>query len=449
MDHYCKNHPDRKTRKKCHHCDNYVCSECQFEFLGRTFCSLKCFSTALFHAFLALIKIKPKTASERRTSLFPHIHFRPVKLIFNLVILSIFIVLYLSIHNLSQEIKLLRTEQQKSLISTGMLPAVESGVLQAPDAMVLTSTVDIAGEAADSIIISLKVNGKISSVTLPENNKFIFENIKLDYGSNEIIVQGLDSHGNAMVLQKMVTFYGPPRLDYLARDFTRGSRNIPKIALTFDGGAGNGASEEILNYLQDKNLKCTIFLTGTYLKHYPELVKRMVKDGHEIANHTWSHPHLTTFTDNRQQITTKGVDRKTVQEELVKTTDLFHKITGEKMTGFWRAPYGEHNLEIRRWASELGYRQIGWTVGRGENLDTHDWVTDSTSSIYKTPEQVLDKILNFNNDKESGLNGGIILMHLDTQRKDNQVHHMLPALIDSLQTRGYELVTVSELLNIH
>ena len=447
MDHYCKNHPDRKSRRKCHHCGEYICSECEFTFLEKPFCSTKCFTRAILAALAGLLKIKPKTAAERRSSIFPHLKFRPFTLLFNLVVLVLFIFLYLAIHNLSREVRLLRTEQGPSIIDTGSISSqsINPELTEFPDAMVLSSTVDITGEAADSIIISLRVNGKIKAVTLPEDNKFLFKDIKLDYGSNEIVIYGLDVHGHSRILHKMTTTYGPPRLDYLAKDFTRADRKTKKIALTFDGGAGNGASEEILDYLHDKHVTCTIFLTGAYLKHYPDLVKRMVKDGHEIGNHTWDHPHLTTYTDNRRHDISKGVDKKKVQEELNKTAELFNKITGSKMQALWRAPYGEQNLTIRRWASELGYRQIGWTLGKGENLDTHDWVTDSTQALYQTPEEVMEKILNFGNGAPDGLSGGIVLMHLDTQRKDNQVHHILPALIDSLRERGYELVTVSDL----
>ena len=110
-------------------------------------------------------------------------------------------------------------------------------------------------------------------------------------------------------------------------------------------------------------------------------------------------------------------------------------------------PVGEHNLQIRRWASELGYTQIGWTIGNGETMDTLDWVADTTSVSYKKPEAILEKILNFGQDTENKTNGGIILMHLDTQRTKDQPYEIIPSLIDSLQQRGYELVTVSELLN--
>lgn len=451
MEHYCINHPDRKSRKKCQHCSEYICSECELHFLGQTFCSLSCLSRAFLKSFLALFNIKPKTSADHRASIMHRLHIKPLKVFLYMGIAVIFIILWISLRNLSDEIRLLRIEQQNSLISTGRYPALqpdttEFNIKKTPDAMVVSNTIDIIGEAADSIILSLKVNGRLTAVTLPEQNKFEFKDIKLNYGSNEIIVHGLDTDGNTAILQKIITYYGRPRLDFLARDFTRGNINKKNIALTFDGGAGDGAAAEILDYLSEKKIKCTMFLTGSFLKTYPDIVKRMVKEGHEIGNHTWSHPHLTTFVKNQKHETAPGITEKKLHSELDKTSKLFEKITKTKMSPFWRAPYGEHNLQIRRWASELGYRQIGWTLGNGENLDTHDWVIDTTSTIYKTPQQVMDKILNFGNGSSKKSNGGIILMHLDSQRKNNQIHHMVPALIDSLHNRGYQLVKVSELL---
>jgi len=453
MEHYCKNHPDRKSRKKCHHCSKYICSECELNYLGQTFCSLSCLTRAILKSILASFNIKPKTVAARRASIIHRIHIKPIRLVLYIIFVAIFIILWLSLRNLSHEIRLLRIEQQNNLISTGRFPVLQPdqtkfNIKKTPDAMVVSNTIDITGEAADSIILSLKVNGRLKAVTIPEQNKFIFKDIKLHYGSNEIIVHGLDTEGNTAILQKIVTYFGRPRLDFLARDITRGNINKRKIALTFDGGSGNGAASEILDFLTEKNVKSTIFLTGGFLKRYPDIVKRMVKDGHEIGNHTWSHPHLTTFVTNQKHETAPDMSEKKLHNELNKTAELFEKITKNKIMPYWRAPFGEHNLQIRRWASELGYRQIGWTLGNGENLDTHDWVVDTTSTIYKTPQQVMEKILNFGNGSSHDANGGIILMHLDTQRKNNQIHHMIPALIDSLQNRGYQLVKISELLEL-
>jgi peptidoglycan-N-acetylglucosamine deacetylase len=219
------------------------------------------------------------------------------------------------------------------------------------------------------------------------------------------------------------------------------------VALTFDGGAEANVSDEILDTLKSMGVKATIFVTGQYIARYPDLLRRMIREGHEIGNHTFSHPRLTTFALNRRQDTRPGVTREFVQGELRRAARLFEDATGVAISPYWRAPYGEHNEEIRRWAAEIGYLHVGWTrdLEAGEDLDSRDWVADPRSPIYYRAEQVRDRILNFGKGSAARANGGIILLHLGTQRRQDRVDGELPAIIDGLRVQGYEFVPVSEL----
>ena len=448
MEHFCKNHPKTMAKKRCHQCKEYICPECQIDFMQKPFCSTKCLLKALFNnlgPFLktrALFNISP-------TNLFQSIKKRKTGLLLGLIILIVLCYQAITIHSMKQQILSLPFKQK---IPEQILTEPDSSglyITTKPDAMVLENNISIKGEAAENTIISLKVNGKLTAVTLGKDSIFTFNNIKLKYGSNDIIVQGIDIDGHTSVLQQIKTIYGRPRLDYLARDFSKGNPKRPNIALTFDGGSGNGAAAQILDYLKEKKITCTIFLTGQFLKRYPNLAKRIVDEGHEVGNHTWSHPHLTTYAQNHKHLTLPNVNKKMLQKELVRTADLFYKITQQKMKPLWRAPYGEHNAEIRQWAAEIGYRHVGWTFGNGENMDTLDWVSDTTSTAYKTPDQVLQKLLNFGEDTSSGAKGGIILMHLDTQRNHDQVHQIIPVLIDSMRQRGYKFSKISEMMQLN
>ncbi|MFQ5709444.1 MAG: polysaccharide deacetylase family protein, partial [bacterium] len=165
-------------------------------------------------------------------------------------------------------------------------------------------------------------------------------------------------------------------------------------------------------------------------------------------NHTWDHPHLTTFAENKLQETRPEVTREFLQDELRKTAAAFMAATGQQMAPYWRAPYGEQNQEIREWAAELGYQHVEWTLGRDwkSTMDTMDWVADTTSPAYRSADEILDKILNYGNGSNHGANGCIVLMHLGTLRNGDFPHKKLPQIIDGLQARGYELVTITELL---
>jgi peptidoglycan/xylan/chitin deacetylase (PgdA/CDA1 family) len=219
------------------------------------------------------------------------------------------------------------------------------------------------------------------------------------------------------------------------------------VALTFDGGADANVTPEILDMLKARGVVATFFLTGNYIRAFPELVRRMLAEGHEVANHTDTHLHLTTFTENRRHDTRASVTRETFQAELRRAEAAFWAVTARPMRPYWRAPYGEVNPQILGWASELGYTHVAWTRGEGsETLDTLDWVADPTSRLYASSARIRDRILGFDEEGGDGAAGGIILLHLASRRRDDPVHRRLPEIIDGLRARGYALVPVSDLL---
>lgn len=230
-------------------------------------------------------------------------------------------------------------------------------------------------------------------------------------------------------------------------EVSRGVRSRKEVALTFDGGSDANVSAEILDILQERGVRATLFLTGGYIRRFPALVRRMVEEGHEVANHTDTHPHLTTYAKNRRQQTRLDLTREAFQTELRRAEEAFRAATGQAMRRYWRAPYGEVNSDLLRWAAELGYVHVGWTRGEGsETLDTRDWVADPSSRLYASSARIRDQILGFDEEGADGAAGGIVLMHLASRRQDDPLHRRLPEIIDGLRSRGYALVTVSDLL---
>ena len=110
------------------------------------------------------------------------------------------------------------------------------------------------------------------------------------------------------------------------------------------------------------------------------------------------------------------------------------------MAPVWRAPYGELNNEILWCAAEAGFKHINWS----NKCDTWDWVKDTTSSIYRTAPEILEHFLKL--DKEIGLGGKIILMHLGTERDIEMPYEILAEMITILRERGYKFKTVGQLL---
>jgi len=231
-----------------------------------------------------------------------------------------------------------------------------------------------------------------------------------------------------------------------AASLERGRRDLPKIALTFDGAGDAGESARILAVLAQREVTATFFLTGEYIRRNPDLVRGIAAAGHEIANHTWSHPHLTAWDRTHRHTTLAGLDAAFLQRELERTSREYEAITGRTMTRQWRAPYGEVNAELLSWAAAAGWRHVGWTrddAGGRRTLDSLDWVTERSSRNYLSSEQITERILSFGAGG-AGLNGGIVLMHLSTGRDDPEVTR-LGGLIDALRENGYRVVTVAEL----
>ncbi len=230
-------------------------------------------------------------------------------------------------------------------------------------------------------------------------------------------------------------------------DITRGYAGSKMLAITLDGGYSANEAAVILDELKKRGIKTTIFLTGTFMSLHPDITRRIVEDGHEVGNHTATHPHLTDYATTYRHNTLDTVKRSALKNELLRAEKIFTTITGASMAPLWRAPYGEVNKEIRAWAFELGYLHIGWTYEREtrESLDTLDWVAEPTSHLYRTKEDILKRVVGFG-EKTGGAGGGIILMHLGTQRKDDRASAVLGSMLDQLRDKGYRFVTVSTML---
>jgi len=240
---------------------------------------------------------------------------------------------------------------------------------------------------------------------------------------------------------------GPGKL-LLDEDLSRGRPDTGTVAITFDGGSYGNATARILDVLARRGLKATFFLTGEFMNRYPEITRRIAQAGHEVGNHMFSHPHLTTFAKNLRQDTLPGVTREMVVNELSRNDELFFSLTGERMVKLWRAPYGEHNETIRKWAGEAGYRHVSWTYDpkTRKSLDGLDWVSDRKSALYLSSEQIVNKILSFDDDTEAGLAGGIVLLHLGSERNTDPFYPKLGRLLDRLQEKGFKVGSVGELL---
>lgn len=180
-----------------------------------------------------------------------------------------------------------------------------------------------------------------------------------------------------------------------------------KIALTFDDGPHPYYTQQLLKGLKERNVKATFFITGQNVKAYPEIVKEIYAEGHLIGNHTYSHIQLTSKNE------------ESFKQEIVRTNEAIKEVTGQD-TIYVRPPYGSWNKEFEK---ELNMFPVLWTV------DPLDWCSSDASRIVRS---VCSKA------KEND----IILMH--DQYKTTVTAAL--KIVDELTQKGYEFVTVDELL---
>jgi peptidoglycan/xylan/chitin deacetylase (PgdA/CDA1 family) len=213
-----------------------------------------------------------------------------------------------------------------------------------------------------------------------------------------------------------------------------------RIAVTFDGNASSNGTAGLLDLLKELDLKITLFVTGGFVERYPTLVRRAVLAGHEVGNHTFSHPHLTSYADNQRHNLLPNVSKTWFLDQLRRTEIAFQKATGRPMAPLWRAPFGEENSTLRGWALELGYLHVRWSSLEGASLDARDWVADEHSSLYQDSRKMMDRLLGFPH-----LEGGIVLMHLSTERSEPPWTE-LPRFVQELKRRKVKPIKVSDLL---
>jgi peptidoglycan/xylan/chitin deacetylase (PgdA/CDA1 family) len=203
----------------------------------------------------------------------------------------------------------------------------------------------------------------------------------------------------------------PPPTTASSVIISNGSLQQKKIALTFDAGS-DAVGIGILDVLEKHNIKATFFLTGKWVVKYPSLAKRIAEEGHDIGNHSYSHPDAVKTT------------AAAFKQDIIKAEEAIKKATGKSPQPYFRFPFGSYNSAALKTAGEAGYPySIQWS------LDTIDWKQPSA-------EVIISRI------KTGASNGDIILMHIGGINTPEAVDQVIPWL----RSQGYQLVPLSELI---
>lgn len=259
--------------------------------------------------------------------------------------------------------------------------------------------------------------GSVSAVQRQQTK----EEYKRDAFIKNVILQVAKSA--AFLLAAVALIQGAVRFlpDSITVSSSVGGRELPiycvetekkQVALSFDAAWGNEDTSRILDILKKHNVKVTFFMTGGWVESYPEDVRAILADGHDLGNHSENHKNMSELSD------------EACQEEIQKVHTKVQELTGYEMCLF-RPPYGDYDNHVIKNVQKCGYYPIQWSI------DSLDWKDYGADDIVK---RVVES------DKLN--NGAIILMHNGAKYTADA----LDAVITGLQDKGYELVPISQLI---
>ena len=186
------------------------------------------------------------------------------------------------------------------------------------------------------------------------------------------------------------------------------------IYLTFDAGYENGCTQKILDALNKHNAPAAFFLVGNYIEQNADLVRRMVSDGHTVANHTMHHSDMSKITDPKR-----------FAQELSDLEALYFDVTGQQMAKYYRPPQGIYSEENLKLAKEMGYKTVFWS------LAYVDWNNDAQPSAQQAFSKLLPRIHN----------GAVVLLHSTSQTNAE----IMDELLTKWEDLGYRFGTLDEL----
>lgn len=235
--------------------------------------------------------------------------------------------------------------------------------------------------------------------------------------SNEVIQTSAEGNWGLSFQQEGEPPVANATADYLKQYNAYYAQNTEEkvLYLTFDAGYENGNTASILDALKKHNAPATFFLVGNYIETSPDLVKRMVAEGHTVGNHTYHHPDMSKIST-----------QEAFEKELGDLEKLFEETTGQSMTRFYRPPQGKYSESNLKMANEMGYKTFFWS------LAYVDWYENKQP----TKEEAFKKLLGRIHP------GAIVLLH-STSKTNGEI---LDELLSKWEEMGYQFKSLKELV---
>ncbi|MEI8327563.1 MAG: polysaccharide deacetylase family protein [Candidatus Taylorbacteria bacterium] len=202
-------------------------------------------------------------------------------------------------------------------------------------------------------------------------------------------------------------------------EISRGDTTKQQVIFTFDAGSGIQSGQKILSVLAEHHVKGTFFMTGRFVEAYPDFVREVVSAGHEIFNHSYNHPYLTSIASvdvvnelNEMDVALAKITRGMASAPSVSTRPYF------------RAPYGDRNERVLKAAYRDGYESVYWTT------DAYDWKGPEKVTDAEVTDRIISNIMP----------GSIYLMHVG----NDITGRILDDVFTTIEGKGYKIVSLTE-----
>lgn len=291
----------------------------------------------------------------------------------------------------------------KKLISYGVIPLLSISFIGCSN---IENTDKSNNDKITTIISSLGENDN----TKPKENSVNKENLP------KIDISNLDNTTISWFFKRNDTHTTPDinedlkfnLNDYAAIYNGETNKDFKSLYLTFDEGYENGYTSKILDVLKEKNTKAVFFVTSPYIRDNPDLIKRMVNEGHIVGNHSNTHPSMPDKTDNLDIF----------DEELTDVENQYKELTGKEMIKLFRPPMGKYSEKSLAMTKNLGYKSVFWSFAY------HDWDPNKQPSNEDAKKRILENLHD----------GSILLLHAVSKTNTE----ILGDFIDSAQKLGYQ-----------
>ena len=268
----------------------------------------------------------------------------------------------------------------------------------------------------------------------------VFHDSTHDYSTNEPTMDGTACLTFPLSYYQMAGRAGQGESDrnvYIDGGIVRTDPSVKHIDFVFTAADKADGAERIIKTLKDNNIKGGFFFTGEFYEKFPEVIERLVADGHYVGSHSYGHLLYAPWGAGRDSLL---VTREEFREDMIKSYSLMRSF-GITDAPYFIPPYEHYNSTISAWAKELGLQVVNYTSGTATN---GDYTTPDMKNYYSS-KTILERIWKCEREDPNGLNGHIMLIHFGTEAsRTDKFYDQLPGLIRKLRKKGYSFTPLHE-----